>query len=218
MVVIASILFFLLKALLFLAAVLILLLLIVLIIPFSYSFSAFLKEKIFLNMEFNWSLLHGSMSMEDWSPRINISIMGRTIRAGKAEKKIKEKTEKRKRKGRFGKPGIAFLREAVSFVKEVFDILKPKEMWARGAYGLDDPADTAALHSVVLMVSSCLPRANVAVYPVFESEMRDVEIRIAGRAMPILLVSIMIKYLFRKEVRRVIFKKRTNTETQNINI
>jgi hypothetical protein len=214
MIVIAGILVFLLKAVLFLAVLLILLLLIILIIPFSYSFSAVLKEKAFLNIEFNWLLLHGSMSMEDWSPRIDFSIMGRTIRAGKAEKKIREKTVKEKRKGRFGKPGIAFLREAFSFVKEVFDILKPKEMWARGAYGLDDPADTAALQSVVIMISGCLPRANVAVYPVFESEMRDVEIRIAGRVLPILLVCIMIKYLLKKEVRRVIFLKRTSTETQ----
>lgn len=207
MIVIAGILFFLLKALLFLAALLIFLLLIVLIIPFSYSFSAVLKDNTFLDMKFKWSLIHGSMSIEDWSPRIDISIMGRTIRLGKAEKKIREKTAKDKRKGRFGKPGIAFLREALSFVWEVFDVLKPKEMWARGTYGLDDPADTAVLQSVVLMIRRCLPRANVAVYPVFESEMRDVEVKVAGRIVPIMLVSIMIKYLLKKEVRRVIFLK-----------
>ncbi len=188
MVVIASILGFILKALLFLAALLVFLFLIVLIIPFSYSFSAVLKDEAFLDVEFKWSLIHGSMSMKDWSPRIDISIMGRTIRLGKAEKKIREKTVKKKKEGRFGKPGIAFLREALSFVREVFDVLKPKEMWARGAYGLEDPAYTAVLQSVVLMISSCLPRANVAVYPVFESEMRDVEVKIAGRIVPILLV------------------------------
>ena len=216
--VIASILGFLLKTLLFLTASLFLLLLLILIIPFSYSFSAVLKVTTVLKMELNWAVLHVSMSLEDWSPRMRIAIMGRTIRLGKAEKKIREKTGKGKRKGRFGKPGIAFFREAVSFVKEVFGVLKPREISARGAYGLDDPADTAALSSVLLMAGSCLPGANIEVCPVFDSAMRDVEIRITGRIFLILLVCIMIKYLLKKEVRRVIFHKRIYTETQNMNI
>jgi len=218
MVVIASILSFILKTLLFLIIALLVLLLLILIIPFKYSFSAFLKEKTIIRMEAHWIVLHAELSMEDWSTRMKINVLGRTVKSGHVEKKIRKKHVKKERKKKLEMPGIEFLKEAILFLKEVVEVIKPKVMTAQGFYGFDDPANTAAVSYLIMLINSIAPNAQIRLNPLFDSEMKDVEVNISGRITIILLICIMIKYLLKKEVRKVLFQKRTYTQNQNVNI
>jgi hypothetical protein len=218
MVVIAGILGFILKTLLFLIVALLVLLLLILIIPFTYSFSAFLKEKTIIHMEAHWIVLHAELSLEDWSPHMKINVLGRTVKSGHVEKKIRKKSAEKERKKKFEMPDIEFFREAISFVKEVVEVIKPKVMTAQGFYGLDDPANTAAVSYLIMLVNSIAPNAQIRLNPLFDSEMKDMEVNISGRITLILLIFIMIKYLLKKEVRKVLFQKRTCTQNQNVNI
>jgi hypothetical protein len=110
-------------------------------------------------------------------------------------------------------PGIAFFKEVMSFSKEVFSVLKPKKITALGFYGLNDPAHTAMVSVIIKLFCDVVPQAQIDLELIFDSEMTDVEINISGRIRLIILVYILIKYIFRKEVRKMIFKKRIKTKT-----
>lgn len=216
--VIAGILSVLLKIVLFLAEAFLLLLVLILVVPFKYSFSAVLKEKTIMMIKARWTIISVEMSLEDWAPSMKFAVAGRTFRSGRVERKSREKPEKKRRKRRGGnrKPGMDFFRQAFSFIMEVLSVLKPKEVSACGYFGFDDPADTAALASVLMLLRGCMQGGNIAVDPVFDSEVRDLEILVSGSIMLLPLVFITIKYLIKKEVRRVVFQKRTYAEAQNI--
>jgi hypothetical protein len=209
MVVIASILSFILKILLFLIIAVLVLLLMIMIIPFTYSFSAFLKDKTIIHIEAHWIFLNAGLSIEDWSPHMKINFLGRTVKSGHVEKKIRKKPAEKESKKKLEMPGIEFFREAILFLKEVIEVIKPKVMTAYGIYGLDDPANTAAVSYLIMLVNSIAPNAQIMLSPLFDSEMKDVEVNISGRITLILLICIMIKYLLKKEVRKVLFQKRT---------
>lgn len=218
MVIVASILSLILKTLLFLTITLLVLLMLILIIPFTYSFSAISKEKTIIHMEAHWIFLRAEMSLEDWSPRMKINVLGRNVKSGHHEKKIRKKPPKKKRKKKFQMPGIAFFSEAILFLKEVVSVIKPKVMTAYGFYGLDDPANTAAVSYIIILVNSIAPNAQIRLNPVFDSEAKDFQVNISGRITLIVLIFIMIKYVLKKEVREVLFQKRTYAQTRNINI
>jgi len=217
-VIVVSIVSLILKTLLFLTISLLMLLLLILIIPFTYSFSAISKEKTIIHMEAHWIVIRAEMSLEDWSPRMKINVLGRNVKSGHHEKKIREKPPKKERKKKFQMPGIEFFREAILFLKEVVRVIKPKVMTAYGFYGLDDPANTAAVSYLIILMNSIAPNAQIRLNPVFDSEMKDFQVNISGRITLMLLILIMIKYILKKEVREVLFQKRTYAQTRNINI
>lgn len=204
MAVVAGALLFILKLLLILMAALLVVLLVLLIMPVGYSISAAVKGSLILRMEASWSVIKVSVAAEDLSARVRMSVFGREIRLRRAEKKIRAKAEEKKRKGRRRKPGVAFFREALSFLKEALEVLRPRELRAEGCYGLEDPADTAVLSSLIMLAGSCLPGGQMELNPVFDSELIDIRLWIAGSVVPIMIVFIAVKYLLKKEVRRVL--------------
>jgi hypothetical protein len=217
-VIVASILSLTLKILLFLIITLLALLLLMLIIPFTYSFSAFSKEKTIIHMKAHWIFLRAEISLEDWSTHVKINIMGRNVKSGHVKKKIRKKPAKKERKKRLEMPGIEFFREAIMFLKEVVRVIKPKVVTANGFYGFDDPANTAAVSYLITLLNSIAPNAQIRLNPVFDTDIKDFQVNVSGRIPLILLVFIMIKYILKKEVREVLFQKRTYAQTRNINI
>ena len=209
MVVVASILSLILKILLGLIIILLALLLLMLIIPFTYSFSAFSKEKTIIQTKAHWIFFRAEISLEDWSPHVKINVMGRNVKSQHVKKKIRKKPAKKERKKRLEMPGIEFLREAIMFLKEVVRVIKPKVVTAYGFYGFDDPANTAAVSYIITLLNNIAPNAQIRLNPVFESNMNDFQVNVSGRITPILLVLIMIKYILKKEVREVLFRKFT---------
>jgi hypothetical protein len=201
---IAGILIFLLKLLLFFALALILIFFMLLAMPVDYSISAAAKGSLKADAYVRWALLKASVLVLNRSAQVRIYLLGRELKLRRAEKKIKDKKKEKKRNWRSRKPGMEFFREAISFLKEILYALKPGEVNVKGRYGFDDPADTAVLSSLIMGVCSCLPGANIELCPVFDSEVIDMSLLISGRLAPITLVFIALRYLLKKEVRRVI--------------
>jgi len=213
MMIIVSILDMLFKIFLFLLIALLMMLLLILLIPFNYTVSALLKEKLSAHLHFNWTMFHVELFWEDMKPSMKIAVFRRTIMSGPIRKRAGKKPEKKAGKSKFKMYGMEFFNEILSFLIEIFNILKPREVTAVGCYGLDDPADTALVSFIIGFINDFAPWAHIRLSPVFDSEMTEVEINASGRIMLIILVCIFLKYIFRTEVRKVLFQKRTDTET-----
>jgi len=192
--------------------ILLLILLLILLIPFEYTISALLKENANLYFRVHWALLEVELLLEDLKPFIKVRLFGRIIMKELPKKRAHKKPEKKGRKSNFKMPGMAFFQEILKFVKEFFNILKPKEITAFGYYGFNDPAHTALVSFLINLLCDLVPLAQIALEPIFESEMTDVEINISGRIRLVVVVYILIKYLFKREVRKVVFQKRIHTE------
>jgi hypothetical protein len=213
MMVIIGILVMLFKFFLVLLAAIFVMLLLILLIPFEYSISALLKEKANFYLQVQWALFRFEILLEDLKPSIKISVFQRMIVNRPVEKKIRKKPLKKAGKSKFKMPGTSFFKEILSFLKEGFNISKPKEITAFGSFGLDDPSNTAVVSFIIMLVSEFAPWAQIGLNPIFDSEMTDVQINISGRIVLIVLVCIILKYIFKKEIRKVLFQKRTNTDT-----
>jgi hypothetical protein len=213
MMIIIGILGMLFKIVLILLLAILVMLLLILLIPFEYSISALLKEKASFYLQVQWALFRFELLLEDLKPSIKISVFRRMIMNRPVGKRFRKKPVKKAGKSKFKMPSMAFLKEILSFLKEIFNIFKPKEIKAFGYYGLEDPSNTAVVSFIIMLVSEFAPWAQIGLNPIFDSELTDVEINISGRIVFIVLVCVVLKYIFKKEVRKVLFQKRTNIET-----
>lgn len=202
----------LLKIVLILLIAILVILFLILIISFEYKISAVVKEKANFYFRVHWTLFEVELMLEDLKPFIKIRLFGRIVMNQPPKKRVRKKREKKASKSSFKMPGLAFFQEILKFLKELFNIFKPKEIMAFGYYGLNDPAHTAVVSFVINLLSDLVPLAQIRLEPIFESEMIDVEINISGRIRLMVLVYILIKYLFKREVRKVVFQKRIHTE------
>lgn len=198
---------------LILILVIAMILLLILLIPVDYRISAVLKEKANFYLHVHWVLFQVELLLEDMKPFMKIKIFSRIIKNEPIKKNPRKQPAKKAKKSNFKMPGRAFFKELLKFSQEVFNSIKPKEIKAFGYYGLNDPAHTAVVSFMINLFSDLVPRAQIRLEQVFDSEMTDVEINISGRIRLMALVYIMIKYVLKREVRQVVFQKRIHTET-----
>ena len=212
MIILFDILGVLLKIILFLCLAFLAFLLLILFVPFNYSLTGQMSKEQALNFQIRWSAFEGEFYIVGLKPYGKISIFGKSITSGPLKsiygKKSSEKTGKSKGKVY----GIRFLKEILSLFREILSALKPKEIKAVGCYSLDDPALTAAASYIVNLIAGAVPWAQMELNPVFDSEVVDIKIYIRGRVFLIVLVCIVLKYVFKEEVRSVLFYKRTYNE------
>lgn len=191
------------------------LILLILIAPFKYSALVLIKEKININLYLNWVILKVEFLIGEKKPNVKIYIFGKFIKfVSDFPKKIKlEKKSKTKTKTKI--PGKEFFIQMFSLTKEVFKVIKPKKFIAKGTYGFEDPSITGILSFVLIFITEVMPQAQIDLNPVFEEETMNVEISTYGRVSLITLIFLMIKYVFKKEVRKVLFHKSKKIETLN---
>ena len=193
------------------------LILLILLAPFKYSALVLIKEKININLYLNWVILKVEFLVGEKKPNVKIYIFGKFIKfvshsskKDKLEKKLKTKTKTKTKI-----PSKEFFIQMFSLIKEVFKVIKPKEFIAKGTYGFEDPSITGILSFVLIFIAEVMPRAQIDLNPVFEEEIMNVEISTYGRVSLITLIFLMIKYVFKKEVRKVLFHKSKKIETLN---
>lgn len=197
----------LLTALILLLAVL-LLLLAALLFPLHYLAETRIANVATGLLQLRYACLQLDIRMTDFHFSREFRIFGRCIRGTTSHReKRAHKPRSRRRKHR-SLPGPAFLSLLRRYLADILQSVRPREIFAAGTYSLDDPADTALLAMLAATVSALLPRADIALQPSFGCEPTDVSIRIAGRIVPIVLVWLTIRLLFRKEVRGVVFGRR----------
>lgn len=195
------------------------LILLILLAPFKYSALVLIKEKININLYLNWVILKVEFLVGEKKPNVKIYMFGKFIKfvshsskKDKLEKKLKTKT---KTKTKTKMPSKEFFIQMLSLIKEVFKVIKPKEFIAKGTYGFEDPSITGIFSFVLVFITEAMPRAQIDLNPVFEEEIMNVEVSTYGRVSLITLIFLMIKYVFKKEVRKVLFHKSKKIETLN---
>ncbi|MHC1721078.1 MAG: hypothetical protein AB9844_10525 [Clostridiaceae bacterium] len=200
------------KIILFAFLTLLVFLLLILFVPLNYSILAQVNEEASLNFQLQWAPLNAEFYLVGLKPYAKIKVFGIPIMSGLikriSRKKLSEKTMKSKRKIY----GIQFLEEMLSLVKEILSVLKPKEMKVTGCYGLDDPANTAAASYIINLIIADIPWTLIELNPVFDSEIIDLKISISGRIVLIILLCILIKYILKEEVRKILFSRHTHNE------
>jgi len=190
------------------------LILLILFAPFKYSALVLIKEKTNINLYLNWVILKVGFLIEEKKPNIKIYMFGKRIRfISPTRKKAQLKNKRGKKKTEM--PSKEFFIEMFSLSKKVFKVIKPKEFIATGTYGFEDPSITGILNLVLIFIAEVMPWAQIDLNPVFEEEVMQVKIRTYGSVSLIILITLMLKYVFKKEVRKVLFHKSRKIETLN---
>jgi hypothetical protein len=180
--------------------------LLILFAPFKYSALVFIKEKINTNLFLDWVIFKVEFLIEEKKPFMKVYILGKLIKSiSPTPKKVQRKNKSKREKTEM--PNKEFFVQMFSLGKEVFKVIKPKEFIASGTYGFEDPSITGILNLVLVFIAEVMPWAQIDLNPVYEEEAMWVNIRTYGRVSLIILIYLILKYVFKKEVRKVLFHK-----------
>lgn len=147
-------------------------------------------------------------------PKFQVHLLGIPIvkkavtkKANKKKKTAKENEKKEKSKKKHELIGLDFIKKFWTFLKDVIKTVKPKVFRIQGFYGFDDPSITGAICAVSGMVTPLIPACNINLTPVFDEESCDVKVHVGGGFSMIAATWKTLRFIFRKDIRKVIFKK-----------
>lgn len=187
------------------------LLLMILFIRFDYALKVRINEKVIGMVIFKW--LFGLLKIEvfkaEGKPQIKVYLSEFCIRSN--EMKL-EKKKRKKTKTTFEFPGKEFIIDMLVLIKEVIEVIKPRAFVVKGSYGFGDPSITGITSAAINMVQQAIPNCEIFLTPIFEDKIVDIEIEIAGNLKGFIVVYFILKFIFKKEVRKVIFNKNSRTE------
>ncbi len=130
----------------------------------------------------------------------------------KAERKAKEMPKEEYKPHRMPGPDPKELIEALPALARVFmDLIRSISMErisCRLTFGLDDPADTAAMSGYLWSIASVtgLYRANIYIEPYFEGERLDGSLLADMKARLLWIALVLVKALGEKKIRRLIIE------------
>lgn len=139
---------------------------------------------------------------------LGLQIVNKTITKGK---KKANKKEKDNRKHEF--QGLDFIKKFWTYLKDIIKVIKPKIFDVEGFYGFDDPSVTGAVCAVSGMLKPLIPFCRVNLTPVFDEESCNVKALIDGGFSMIKAIYMSLRFIFRKDIRKIIFKKHKKIET-----
>lgn len=130
----------------------------------------------------------------------------------KESKKAKQKKKKKNsRKHEF--QGFDFIKKCWTFLKDIINVIKPRTFAIEGVYGFDDPSVTGAVCAVSGIVKPLVPFCRINLTPVFDEGSCDVKVHIDGGFPMMEAIYKTLGFIFRKDIRKVIFKKHKKAET-----
>lgn len=202
------------------------LLLMLLIIPFKYDLHVEIKEKIEgeTTIRWLWGFFKFKYLSTDEIKSFKMYITKFCINVSQAPEKIKNKKKKEKNntlkeKKHKQKRSIQdflqkeFLYNTAEFLKKVVSIIKPKVFKANGVYGFEDPAFTGLVCGLESIIRPFIPNCKINLEPIFNDEIIDVDIQISGVFILFSILIKTLKFVFKKENRKVIFNKPKTAET-----
>lgn len=194
-------------------------------LPFYYDGQLMLVEGVSGNFTFGWPwqlfTVKGNVEKDVSSFGLyflNYKILNFRESSMKVKKEIKEKEavvkeviEKAERRSRITTKDLLernFVNEVFGYLKKIFGILKPRNLYLRGVYGFEDPALTGFASGVISIAKSCFPNATIYLEPTFYDEVLRLDFKARGRIVLAPLMYQTIKTVLRKPVRRLLFKKK----------
>lgn len=216
------ILFLILKILLYLLIFIFVIILLFLIIPFEYYISSKIDEKINadITLLFFKNFFNIMVKYEDNEKMFIVKLMGLCIIRkeikGPSRRIEKEKIKKNKKKGNFSiKDYIQeeFINDIINYFKDIINIVKPKDIKINGFYGFEDPSLTGIFCGIIPLISNIIPKSDINLQPVFDDEIIEIKGDIHGKISLLAAIIKTLKFVFKKNNRRRIFKKSKRSET-----
>lgn len=198
------------------------LLLSILVIPLKYKLTAHINkedEEDIWHAEYTgiFKLLLGFIMIKfiynKKNPELKVQLFGLPIVSKRIAKEKKKESKKEKYNRNHELPGIDIIKKCWTFLKEIIDVIKPEIFNAEGFYGFDDPSVTGAVCAASGIVKPLIPSCRINLTPVFDEESCNVKILLAGGFSMIKALYMSLRFIFRKDIRKVIFKKHKKVET-----
>ena len=190
--------------------VLVTLLLMGLFIPISYRLFGKINDGLSCEGSFTWLFrcVRFNFMVEDYKPKFQVILFGKEVKIKtKLDKKQKKKNNvKPKSKNKF--PGWDFIKEAICFFEDIFNIIRPKVFKIRGVYGLDDPCVTGFINAILCTINGVIPNDCIELNAIYDDEIIDIEILAEGDLKLFIIGFRSLKFILKKENRKIIFKKR----------
>lgn len=207
----------LLKILVILLCILLILLIAFMLIPFEYNLNLKVNENISFEAKLLWlfHLTKVNFLKEDSSFKINFFILNRRIFSINPSKKPKVNVKEKKHKKKLGKSFFKkdFLTYAIYYFKDILKIIKPKMVEIKGIYGFYDPSITGILSGLIPIIEQSIPNSNIKIQPIFDDEIIEIEANIWGKVILFSIIYRTLRFILKKEVRRILFKKSKTVET-----
>ena len=194
----------------------------ILVIPLKYKLTAYINkedEEDIWHAEYTGTLnlLMGFIIIKfiynKKNPELQIKLFGLPVvnKIIKKGKKKGTKKEKDNRKHEFH--GLDFIKKCWTYIKDIIKVIKPRIFDVEGFYGFDDPSVTGAVCAVSGILKPIIPSCRVNLTPVFDEESCNVKVLIAGGFSMIKAIYMSLRFIFRKDIRKIIFKKHKKVET-----
>lgn len=97
--------------------------------------------------------------------------------------------------------------EIYNLFNNILRSLKPKEISGYIVYGTGSPFYDAMIDGVKMSLLSFFPNLSLNLYPSFTQETIEGKLMIKGVLFPVTFLLIMFSFIFKKPIRKVIFKK-----------
>ena len=196
---------------------LLLLIVLTIFIPFEYYASGEKYDETNLAIELSWLLgaIRAAFTLRTGSGvkyyirlfgfKINKENFKKTDAGKDAVKEMSKGTEKKENKKIVKFPDRDFIFKTISFIKSVFNRIKPYQLEIDGKYGFDEPYNTAILYSIASLFRGREKSDKINAVPVFDEEILEGRFLVKGRIIPGLIILQAAGYLLSKPVRKIIF-------------
>lgn len=190
------------------------------VIPFEYNLNFQISENISFGADISWMFRFIKVNVTNKEPDLKINLLIGNKRfwsikpsktsANNKNKKVKRKKTRSKSKGLFN---INVLKYLISYFRDVLKIIRPRGIEIKGEYGFSDPSMTGFLCGIVPIISEIFPFSSLQLQPVFDDETMNIQSRVWGKIILFFIVFRTLKVILKKEIRKILFKRRKTIET-----
>lgn len=194
-------------------AVLALLLAVLLFMPVRYTIQGGYRERFFFSAHIKIKPVIELTGDFGKKSSLDLTILGIRFKfwPGKSGKKKKDLKEKGKKEKKTSGPGFRtfadekFLKNMLTFSRDILRMIGPESLEIRGKMGFEDPCYNGYLAALNWFFKTSLPiqKVKVDLEPVWEEEYADVAVSISGKVRVCLILYRTIKFLLAAETRKI---------------
>ncbi|AJA49373.1 hypothetical protein CPAST_c33070 [Clostridium pasteurianum DSM 525 = ATCC 6013] len=191
----------------------VILLIMLLLIPYNYFIEGNTRENFKVKVHVNWLIGIFKIIVFNLSDQFQIEVYFFNLRIYSSFKKNRNKyienskSINKKFKINLKNLDLNFLKKVLSYLRDVFLILKPNTFNIKGVYGFEDPFFTGAISSVLSIIKLNFSLVKIDVSPVFDKIVLNILIEAKGKVNLFKIIFVIVKVLREKELRKFILTK-----------
>lgn len=198
-----------LKLILIVFLVLLTFLIIALFVPINYRLRGEINDELYYEGNCSWflGLIKFNLIKDENKPKLQVILFGKAIKVRTKKNKLnKKRNAVPKAKNKF--PGWDFIKEAIYYIGDILNIIKPKVFKISGVYGMEDPCATGLINGFLCIVKGIIPPEAIELNAVYDDEILNIGIIVEGNLKLFIIGIRTLKFLLKKENRKIIFKKK----------